>query len=54
VLVHSRPRRAAEGAVVVMVRVELPLPITLLGVNVHELNKGNPVHEALEKLIVLL
>jgi hypothetical protein len=53
-LVHSKLCNAADGAVVVIVSDALPLPMTLPGVNAHVLSKGNPVHEALEKLIVLL
>jgi hypothetical protein len=54
-LVNPNPRSDAEvAAVVLMVTVVLPLPLTLAGLKLQVVSKGNPVHDAAEKFTVPL
>ena len=47
-------KRAVCGAVVVTVSVVEPLPVTEAGLKLHVLSRGNPAHDAVEKLTVPL
>jgi len=47
-------KRAVCGAVVVTVSVVEPLPVTEAGLKLHVLSRGNPAHDAAEKLTVPL
>ena len=52
-VVHVIPDKlAAEGAVVLIVSVVSPLPVTDGGLKLHEALLGSPVHDAAVKLTV--